>query len=86
MIFYEDQRGAKPAKIGKKRRRMRECRLAKMKAPVGKEGSFKELVETWNDFKKRARKSCSRSPQGDDELARKLVWAFKKPDTRNAWR
>jgi hypothetical protein len=43
-----------------------------MKAPVGKEGRFKELVETWNDFGKRARKNWS-CLSGDDELARKLV-------------
>jgi hypothetical protein len=79
MIFYEDQRGAKQQKLVKATADAVSARLAKMKAPVGKEGSFKELVETWNDFKEtREKELVPALLRGDDELARKLVWGIQK--------
>jgi len=52
MEKYKDKRGAAQQKLVKDTADAVSAMLAKMKAPEGKEGKFKELVDTWNAFKK----------------------------------
>ncbi|MBM2837416.1 MAG: extracellular protein [Deltaproteobacteria bacterium] len=52
MEKYKDKRGADQQKLVKDTADAVSAMLAKMKAPEGKEVKFKELVDTWNAFKK----------------------------------
>ncbi|MBI5327231.1 MAG: hypothetical protein HZB80_02915 [Deltaproteobacteria bacterium] len=52
MLKNKDRRGAEQQKLVKDTADAVSAQLAKMKAPAGKEGKFKELVDTWNAFKK----------------------------------
>lgn len=52
MEKYSDKRGANQQKLVKDTASAVSAMLAKMKAPEGKEVKFKELVDTWNAFKK----------------------------------
>jgi len=79
MFFYEDQRGAKQQKLVKDTADAVSAGLAKMKAPVGKEGRYNELLETWNAFKEtREKQLVPALLNGDDATARKLVWGIQK--------
>lgn len=52
MLKNKDKRGADQQKLVKDTADAVSAMLAKMKAPAGKDAQFKELVETWNAFKK----------------------------------
>ncbi|MBL8327623.1 MAG: hypothetical protein JNJ71_02155 [Rubrivivax sp.] len=52
MLTNKDKRGPDHQKVVKDTADAVSARLAKMKAPAGKEAQFKELNETWNAFKK----------------------------------
>lgn len=52
MLTNKDKRGADQQKLVKDTADAVSAKLAKMKAPAGKEAQFKELNETWAAFKK----------------------------------
>jgi hypothetical protein len=52
MLHHVEKRGSDQQKLVKDTADAVSAQLAKMKAPAGKEAQFKELVETWNIFKK----------------------------------
>lgn len=52
MMINKDKRGADQQKLVKDTANAVSAQIATMKAPAGKEAQFKEMVETWNAFKK----------------------------------
>lgn len=52
MLKNKDKRGPDQQKLVKDTADAVSAMLGKMKAPAGKETKFKELVDTWNAFKK----------------------------------
>ena len=52
MVTDKTKRGADQQKIVKETADAVSVLLGKLKAPVGKEAQFKELIETWGAFKK----------------------------------
>ena len=55
------------------------AQLAKMKAPAGKEAQFKELVETWNAFKKtRETELVPAILAGKEDEAKKIAGGIQK--------
>jgi len=79
MMTNKDKRGADQQKIVKATADAVSARLAKMKAPAGKEAQFKELVETWNAFKKtREVELVPAILAGKDDEARKIAGGIQK--------
>ena len=51
MVLYRDKRGPEQQKKVKETAEAVSTRLAKLKAPAGKEAEFKELATTWDAFR-----------------------------------
>jgi hypothetical protein len=79
MMVNKDKRGPDQQKLVKNTADSVSARLAKMKAPTGKEAQFKELVDTWNAFKKtREAELVPAILAGKDDEARKLAGGVQK--------
>lgn len=79
MLTNKDKRGADQQKIVKATADAVSARLAKLKAPAGKEAQFKELVDSWNAFKKtREVELVPAILAGKDDEARKLAGGIQK--------
>lgn len=79
MLTNKDKRGADHQKVVKDTADAASARLAKLKAPAGKEAQFKELVETWAAFKKtREVELVPAILAGKDAEARKLAGGIQK--------
>jgi hypothetical protein len=79
MMVNKDKRGPEQQKLVKDTADAVSAKLAKMKAPAGKEAQFKELVETWNAFKKtRETELVPAILAGKDDEARKLAGGVQK--------
>lgn len=79
MMVNKDKRGADQQKIVKTSADAVSAHLAKMKAPAGKEAQFKELVDTWNAFKKtRETELVPAILAGKDDEAKKLAGGIQK--------
>lgn len=79
LLVNKDKRGADQQKIVKDTADAVSAHLAKMKAPAGKEAQFKELVDTWNAFKKtREVELVPAILAGKDEEARKIAGGIQK--------
>ena len=79
MMLNKDKRGADQQKVVKETADAVSAKLAKMKAPSGKESQFKELVETWNAFKKtREAELVPAILAGKEDEARKLAGGVQK--------
>lgn len=79
MLTNKDKRGADHQKVVKDTADAASARLAKMKAPAGKEAQFKELVDNWNAFKKtREDELVPAILAGKDAEARKLAGGIQK--------
>jgi hypothetical protein len=79
LMVNKDKRGADQQKLVKDTADAVSAHLAKMKAPAGKEAQFKELVETWNAFKKtREAELVPAILAGKDDEAKKLAGGIQK--------
>jgi hypothetical protein len=79
MLTNKDKRGADQQKVVKDTADAASARLAKMKAPAGKEAQFKELVDNWNAFKKtREDELVPAILAGKDAEARKIAGGVQK--------
>lgn len=79
MLVNKDKRGADHQKVVKDTADAVSAHLAKMKAPAGKEAQFKELVDTWNAFKKtREVDLVPAILAGKDDEAKKLAGGIQK--------
>lgn len=79
MLLNKDKRGADQQKLVKDTADAVSAKLAKMKAPAGKEAQFKELVDTWNAFKKtREVELVPAILAGKEDEARKLAGGVQK--------
>lgn len=79
MLVNKDKRGAEQQKVVKDTADAVSARLAKLKAPSGKEAQMKELVETWNAFKKtREVELVPAILAGKDDEAKKLAGGVQK--------
>ena len=79
MMLNKDKRGADQQKIVKETADAVSAKLTKMKAPAGKEAQLKELVETWNAFKKtREDELVPAILAGKEDEARKLAGGVQK--------
>lgn len=79
LLVNKDKRGADQQKLVKDTADAVSAHLAKMKAPAGKEAQFKELVETWNAFKKtREVELVPAILAGKDDEAKKLAGGIQK--------
>ena len=79
MMVNKDKRGADQQKLVKETADAVSGKLAKMKPPAGKEAQFKELVDTWNAFKKtREVELVPAILSGKDDEARKLAGGVQK--------
>ena len=79
MMLNKDKRGADQQKLVKETADTVSAKLTKMKAPAGKEAQFKELVETWNAFKKtREAELVPAILAGKEDEARKLAGGVQK--------
>ena len=79
MMLNKDKRGPEQQKLVKDTADAVSARLAKLKAPAGKEAQFKELVDTWNAFKKtRENDLVPAILAGKDDEARKLAGGIQK--------
>lgn len=79
MMVNKDKRGADQQKLVKNTADAVSAALAKVKAPAGKEAQFKELVETWNAFKKtREVELVPAILAGKDDEAKKLAGGIQK--------
>ncbi len=79
MLTNKDKRGADQQKIVKATADAVSARLAKLKAPAGKEAQFKELVDNWNAFKKtREVELVPAILAGKEDEARKLAGGVQK--------
>lgn len=79
MLTNKDKRGADHQKVVKDTADAATARLAKMKAPAGKEAQFKELVDTWAAFKKtREVELVPAILAGKDAEARKIASGIQK--------
>ncbi|MBI3583317.1 MAG: hypothetical protein HY096_05115 [Nitrospinae bacterium] len=79
MLKNKDKRGADQQKLVKDTADAVSAQLTKMKAPAGKEGKFKELVDTWNAFKKtREDELVPLILSGKQEDAEKLAGGVQK--------
>jgi hypothetical protein len=79
LMVNKDKRGADQQKLVKNTADAVSAALAKVKAPAGKEAQFKELVETWNAFKKtREVELVPAILAGKDDEAKKLAGGIQK--------
>jgi hypothetical protein len=79
MMVNKDKRGADQQKLVKSTADAVSAALAKVKAPAGKEAQLKELVETWNAFKKtREVELVPAILAGKDDEAKKLAGGIQK--------
>ena len=79
MMVNKDKRGADQQKLVKSTADAVSAALAKIKTPAGKEAQFKELVETWNAFKKtREVELVPAILAGKDDEAKKLAGGIQK--------
>jgi hypothetical protein len=79
MMLNKEKRGADQQKLVKETADAVSAMLTKMKAPAGKEAQFKELVETWNAFKKtRETELVPAILAGKEDEARKLAGGVQK--------
>ena len=79
LLVNKDKRGADQQKIVKDTADTVSATLARLKAPAGKEAQFKELVETWNAFKKtREAELVPAILAGRDDEARKIAGGVQK--------
>ena len=78
-VVNKEKRGTDQQKIVKETADKESARLAKMKAPAGKEAQFKELVDTWAAFKKtRETELVPAVLAGKDDDAKKLANGIQK--------
>lgn len=79
MVKNKDKRGADQQKLVKDTADAVSAGLAGMKAPAGKEVQYKELVDTWNAFKKsREEEVVPLLLSGKQEEAEKLAGGVQK--------
>ncbi len=79
MVKNKDKRGPDHQKVMKDTAAAVDAMLAKMKAPAGKDAQFKDLVATWNAFKKtRADELVPMLLGGKQEEAEKLAGGIQK--------
>jgi hypothetical protein len=79
MLTNKEKRGADHQKVVKDTADAASARLAKLKAPAGKEAQFKELTDTWNAFKKtREVELVPAILAGKDDEARKLAGGIQR--------
>jgi hypothetical protein len=79
MMLNKEKRGADQQKLVKETADAVSAKLAKLKAPAGKESQFKELVDTWNAFKKtREVELVPALLAGKEDEARKLAGGVQK--------
>ena len=79
MMVNKDKRGADQQKVVKDTADAVSANLSKIKPPAGKEAQFKELVESWNAFKKtREVELVPAILAGKDDEARKLAGGVQK--------
>lgn len=79
MLTNKDKRGPEQQKIVKDTADAVSARLAKMKAPAGKEAQFKELNDTWAAFKKtRETELVPAILAGRDDEARKIAGGVQR--------
>ena len=79
MLVNKDKRGADHQKVVKDTADAVSAQLSKLKAPAGKEAQMKELVETWNAFKKtREVDLVPAILAGKDDEAKKLAGGIQK--------
>lgn len=79
MLVNKDKRGADHQKVVKDTADAVSAQLSKMKAPAGKEAQMKELVETWNAFKKtREVELVPAILAGKEDEAKKLAGGVQK--------
>jgi hypothetical protein len=79
LMVNKDKRGAEQQKVVKDTADAVSAHLAKLKAPAGKDAQFKELVDTWNAFKKtREVDLVPAILAGKDDDARKLAGGVQK--------
>ncbi len=79
MLVNKDKRGADHQKVVKDTADQVSARLAKLKAPAGKEAQFNELVQSWNAFKKtRETELVPAILAGKEEEARKIAGGIQK--------
>jgi len=79
LMVNKDKRGADQQKLVKNTADAVSAALAKVKAPAGKEAQFKELVETWNAFKKtREVELVPAILAGKEDEAKKLAGGIQK--------
>jgi hypothetical protein len=79
LMLHADQRGAAQQKEVKDTADAVSAKIAKMKAPAGKEAQFKEMSETWAAFKKtRENELVPLILKGKDDEAKKLAGGVQK--------
>jgi hypothetical protein len=79
MLVNKDKRGADHQKVVKDTADAVSAQLAKMKAPAGKEQQMKELLESWNAFKKtRETELVPAILAGKEDEAKKLAGGIQK--------
>jgi hypothetical protein len=79
MMVNKDKRGADQQKLVKDTANAVSAHLAKLKAPAGKEAQFKELVDSWNAFKKtRETELVPAILAGQEAEAKKLAGGIQK--------
>lgn len=79
LLTNKDKRGADQQKLVKDTADAVSAKLARMKAPAGKEAQFKELNETWAAFKKtREVDLVPAILAGRDDEARKLAGGIQR--------
>ena len=79
MLVNKDKRGADQQKVVKDTADAVSAKLAKMKAPAGKDAQFKELVDNWNAFKDtREKELVPAILKGNDDEAKKIAGGIQK--------
>jgi hypothetical protein len=79
MLVNKDKRGTDHQKVVKDTADAVSAHLAKLKAPAGKEAQMKELVDTWNAFKKtREVELVPAILAGKEDEAKKLAGGVQK--------
>ena len=79
MLVNKDKRGADQQKVVKDTADAVSAKLAKMKAPAGKDAQFKELVDNWNAFKEtREKELVPAILKGNDDEAKKIAGGIQK--------
>jgi len=79
MLTNKTKRDAEHQKVVADTANAVSAKLAKLKAPAGKEAQFKELVDTWNAFKKtREADLVPAILAGRDDEARKLAGGIQR--------